>query len=291
MIDPTSLGPRPDAARLTTLSCLVVEDHDLMAEGILRAATGAGLHPIRRVSTLGAAFMCRSPDVVLLDLSLPDSCRLDTVAKAIKRWPRSRILVLSADVDSDYAVMLLRTGVQGVVSKDASIANLQRLITAAANHRFALTPEIAGALSSIGNINERLKTVLSLVIGDCGFDDAAEAAEVEPDEAARWLREFLNGSNIPLLTPAQLRVLLLVEAGMSNKAVASALNVRVKTIERHLRDVRQRMQLPEGEARQLGAFAQRLHRGCLLTTDEHLGLQPPADSDDQGGDPTKIEAL
>jgi DNA-binding NarL/FixJ family response regulator len=254
-------------------SCLVVEDHDLIAEGILRAATDAGLSPIRRAATLRSAFVGPAADVVLLDLSLPDSCRLDTVARAIKRWPRSRILVLSADVDVDYAVMLLRAGVQGVVSKDASIANLQRLITNATNHRFALTPEIAGALSAICRKNEELRSVLVAVVGDCGFDDAAMQVGLEPDDAAKLLREMLDGPDIPLLTPAQLRVLLLVEAGLSNKAVAAALDVRVKTIERHLRDVRQRMQLPEGEARQLGAFAQRLHRGCLLTTDQHLGVE------------------
>jgi DNA-binding NarL/FixJ family response regulator len=197
-------------------NCLVVEDHDLMAEGILRAATEAGLDPVRRVASLTEAFVGRAPDVVLLDLSLPDSCRLDTVAKAVKRWPRARILVLSADVDTDYAVMLLRSGVCGVVSKDASIARLQQLVRATTNHRFALTPEIACALSIIQNVNDELKVVLLSVTNDRGFDDAAQHVGLEPDAAAQLLRELLDGPDIPLLTPAQLRVLLLVEAGMSN---------------------------------------------------------------------------
>ncbi len=251
-------------------SCLVVEDHDLIAEGILRAAKEAGLDPIRRASTLTEAFIGRAPDVVLLDLSLPDSCRLDTVAAAVQRWPRSRVLVLSADVDVDYALMLLCAGVRGVIGKDATVDNLCRHIRSAARGRFALSWDVAVALMKIPGLPEELTWILERVSPSQGLDDVAEAAGVDRDEAHRLLSEVLDGPGIPALTRAQFRVLLLVEAGLSNKAVAAALDVKVKTIERHLRDIRQRMGLPEREARQLGAFAQRLHRGCLLTLDEHL---------------------
>jgi two-component system, NarL family, nitrate/nitrite response regulator NarL len=257
-----------------TRSGLVIEDHDLMAEGILRAAADAGLSPLRRVASLSEAFALRAPDVVLLDLSLPGTCRLDTVAKVMKRWARTRILVLSADVDADYAVMLLRSGVFGVVSKDASIHYLKRLVQTAMSNRFALTRETASALLTNGTINPILVDILSLICEDIGFYEAAQDRGIDPEVASDLLKDLLAGSEIPVLTPAQLRVLVLVEAGLSNKAVALALDVRVKTIERHLRDIRQRMRLPDGEARQLGAFAQRLHRGCLLTIDEHLANDP-----------------
>jgi two-component system, NarL family, response regulator DegU len=256
-------------------SCLIVEDHDLMAEGILQAATGADLSPIRRARTLFEALQGDAADVILLDLSLPDSCRLDTVSAVLEKWPYARILVLSADVDLDHALMLLRRGVLGVIGKEVSVEHLRSYVNSMTNGGWAITPEVAGSLNKIEGIDENLSRLLAEVSVNCDFSESAELLAIPLAEANAMLLETLEGSGIPLLTPAQLRVLLMVEAGMSNKAAASSLGVGIKTVERHLRDIRKRMHLPEREPRQLGAFAQRLHRGCLLTLEEHIGSANP----------------
>jgi DNA-binding NarL/FixJ family response regulator len=251
-------------------SCLIVEDHDLMAVGITEAATASGLNPIRRATNLAEAFVGRPADVVLLDLSLPDSCRLDTVGAAMGRWPLARILVLSADIDIDHSVMLLRSGVLGVVGKDATLRDLSVHIKAVANYRFAITFATASALSRLTDLPEKLVAIFSTMNEHIDLYEAAQTLSIDVVEASECMREALASPAIPDLTRAQLKILVLVEAGLSNKVVASTLGVKIKTVERHLRDIRQRMGLPEREARQLGAFAQRLHRGCLLTLDEHL---------------------
>jgi DNA-binding NarL/FixJ family response regulator len=251
-------------------SCLIVEDHDLMAEGILQAAQGAELDPIRRASTLTEALDGPSADVILLDLSLPDTCRLDTANTVRERWPESLVLVLSADVDLDHALMLLRCGVSGVIGKDVTVESLRSYVEIMINRGWAISPEVAKAIAEMNDVPTVLQQILSGVSVDQSFDASAIACGLTTTEANELLDELLHGPNVPLLTPAQLRVLLFVEAGYSNKAAAAALGVGIKTIERHLREIRHRMHLPEREPRQLGAFAQRLHRGCLLTLDEHL---------------------
>ncbi len=253
-------------------SCLIVEDHDLMAEGIMQAALGAGLDPIRRAATLRNALDGDPADVVLLDLSLPDSCRLDTADAVIAKWPQSRVLVLSADVDFDHALMLLRSGVCGVIGKEVTVNSLRTYVETMINGGFAISADVSKAICGIDDVPEPLARVLSHVSPEHSFDDSAAICGLSSSEAGELLREVLIGPNIPSVTPAQLRVLLLVEAGYTNKAAGLALGVGIKMIERHIRDVRHRMRLPKRESRQLGAFAQRLHRGCLLTLDQHLNV-------------------
>jgi DNA-binding NarL/FixJ family response regulator len=260
------------ATNVATTSCLIVEDHDLTAEGILRAAQSAGLHPITRASTLADTLATNMPDVVLLDLGLPDSCRLDTVEAVLSHWPLARVLVLSADVAPDHAVMMLRRGVRGVINKDVTVEHLRRHINRVMEDRWAITSTIASALLQIESIPEDLEAILENINDDGDFDDVATLYGIEPAEAGTMLQALLHGPAVPELTPAQIRVLLLVDAGLANKAVANALNVRTKTVERHLREIRRRAHLPEREPRQLGLFAQRLHNGCLLTLDEHLSI-------------------
>jgi DNA-binding NarL/FixJ family response regulator len=250
-------------------SCLVVEDHDLTAEGILRAAEGADLHPIRRVSTIAEAVASKGADVILLDLSLPDSCRLDTASKIRTRFPDARVIVLSADVDPEYSLNLLRNGVCGVVGKEVRVARLRQHVEDAIAGGLAITGEIARHLLQLDGLSEGFRNTLELVANDeMGFNSSAAKAGFDVEYANDELAECLQ--NVATLTNAQMRVLILVDAGLANKAVAVALGIRTKTVERHLRDIRERMGLPERDSRQLGAFAQRLHRGCLLSIEQHL---------------------
>jgi DNA-binding NarL/FixJ family response regulator len=243
-----------------------------MAKGILQAAQGARLDPIRRASTLTEALDGPSADLILLDLSLPDTCRLDTTNTIRAEWPDSLVLILSADVDLDLALMLLRSGASGVIGKDVTVESLSDYVEAVVNRGWAISPEVAKAIAEMNDVPTILQRVLSAISIERSFDTCAIECGLTTIEANEMLSELLCGPTVPLLTPAQLRVLLFVEAGYSNKAAAAALGVGIKTIERHLREIRNRMHLPEREPRQLGAFAQRLHRGCLLTIDQHAAV-------------------
>ncbi len=238
----------------------------------MRAAESAGLSPISRASTLTDALASEMPDVVLLDLGLPDSCRLDTVEAVLTHWPSARIIVLSADVAADHAVMMLRRGVRGVVNKDVTVEHLRGHINRVMNDRWAITSTIALALLQLEFVPEDLEAILENINDDQDFYDLALRYGIDPTEAGSMLQTLLHSPAVPELTPAQIRVLLLVDSGLANKAVANALNVRTKTVERHLREIRRRANLPEREPRQLGLFAQRLHNGCLLTLEEHLRI-------------------
>jgi DNA-binding NarL/FixJ family response regulator len=250
-------------------SCLVVEDHDLTAEGILRAAEGAELHPIGRVRTMAEAIGSEAADVILLDLSLPDSCRLDTASTIRNIFPNARVIVLSADVDPEYSLTLLRNGARGVVGKEVRVARLRQHVEDAIAGGWAITGDIARHLLQFDGLSDGFRNTLELVAEDeIGFSSSAAKAGFDIQCANDELAECLQ--NVATLTNAQMRVMILVDAGLANKAVAAALGIRTKTVERHLRDIRERMGLPERDSRQLGAFAQRLHRGCLLSIEQHL---------------------
>nr|ASV46936.1 DNA-binding response regulator [uncultured bacterium] len=200
---------RPTAQRSAAapqdVRVVIADDHAVVRDG-LRSLIDAqpGLQVVGEAST-GDEARTRAcdlaPDVLLLDLSMPGGGGADAAERIAKDCPAVRVLVLTMHEERGYVTRLLRAGAAGYVLKRTASAELVRAIRAVAAGGTYVDPSLAGAL-----LAEPARA------GRGGATGAAEAAE---------------------LTAREGEVLRLVARGHSNKEIAAALEISVKTVETH----------------------------------------------------------
>src|SRR5687768_1593544 len=109
---------------------LLAEDHELVGQGL--AAMLEADYDIADIVTDGAAVvdavLRHKPDVLLLDLSLPNRNGIDLLAELIKAKPRLRVLVLTMHVDPHLSNMAMSLGARGFVPKNAGLEELRTAI-------------------------------------------------------------------------------------------------------------------------------------------------------------------
>lgn len=182
-------------------SALIVDDHPLFCDALAMTLTGlAGLSQIEPVGTLGLALerLARgpTPDVILLDLNLPDVDGLDGVVRLRQAVPDVPVLVVSSLDDLRVIRAALRAGISGFVPKQAGREEFRR----------ALLSIAAGEIYASGI--------------------ALEPATPSNSEKAV--------ERLALLTRQQTRILQLVCAGLMNKQIAWELSIAETTVKAHI---------------------------------------------------------
>jgi DNA-binding NarL/FixJ family response regulator len=201
----TRLTPPPSAAMPRDIRVVIADDHAIVRDG-LRSLIEAqpGLQVVGEAADGYDAWQRArelAPDVLLLDLSMPGMSGADAAERIATDCPRVRVLVLTMHEERGYVTRLLRTGAAGYVLKRTASAELVRAIRAVAAGGTYVDPSLAGAL---------LAEPASRAGRAAGPDGAA--AELSAREA---------------------EVLRLVAHGHSNKEIAAALEIGVKTVETH----------------------------------------------------------
>jgi DNA-binding NarL/FixJ family response regulator len=182
---------------------LLVEDQRLMRSGL---STMIGLQPDMEV--VGEADNGRtavelaqklSPDIVLMDIAMPELNGIDATQQVAALDPPPKIIVLSLHADQRHVTNALRAGASGYVVKDSPLEELVLAIRAVCQGRVYLSPQVSSA-----------------VLHD--------------------YRRCVPGSASPdfvTLSAREREVLQLIAEGKSTKAIASALYVSKKTVETH----------------------------------------------------------
>jgi DNA-binding NarL/FixJ family response regulator len=188
---------------MAEIRVLVADDHALVREGI-RALLLAdpGIEVVGEAADgLQAVDECRRlrPDVVLLDIAMPGLGGLEAALLIRRDCPASRIVVLSQYDDREYVARFLKVGVAGYVLKKAVGRDLAATVRAAHRGGLVLDPDVA-------------RTALD--------ERGRPAPEPPPDP-------------YETLTDREKQVLKLVAEGRSNKEVAQALDIGVKTAMTH----------------------------------------------------------
>lgn len=151
-----------------------------------------------------------NPDVVVMDIAMPQLNGIDATAQIIKRNPKISVIILSMYSDETYLVRALTVGAKGYLLKDSAEADLHRAIQAASQGRPFFSPAIA-------------QTLL--------------------DDYVRRLRQQNLEDSYDLLTDREKEVLQLLAEGKSNKEVATLLNLSLYTVETHRAHLMQKLKL------------------------------------------------
>jgi DNA-binding NarL/FixJ family response regulator len=200
---------------MSAVRVLIVDDHALLREGIrallaraddmaVVGEAGGGREAIALARTL-------TPDVILMDIAMPDLGGLEATVEIRKDCPDAKIIVLSQYGDREYVHRFLRAGVSGYVLKKAAGAELVAAIRAVHRGGMVLDPDVAR----------------DAITGESA-SPAALANEADPYER---------------LTDREKQVLKLVAEGRSNKDVASLLGISVKTAMSHREHVMDKLDL------------------------------------------------
>ena len=193
-----------------TIRVLLVEDHRMVREALCEV-----LKKIPDVEIVGEAGDARealaqardlAPDVVVLDIRLPDVNGIEVAARLRDAGSHAKIVALSAFADKRFVTAMLRSGASAYVTKSAAGTELVRAIRAVASGQGYFSPDIAGTLVS-------------------ELRDRRTAGEAAP--LARREREVLR----------------LIAEGLRSPMIADQLHVSLATIEVHRRNIMRKLGL------------------------------------------------
>jgi DNA-binding NarL/FixJ family response regulator len=185
------------------LKILIAEDHNTVREGIkLLVNSQADMEVVGEASDGDMAismFEELMPDVLVMDISMPNLNGLKATKRLMGKYPRAKILTLTRHTDDGYLRQLISAGASGYVLKQSAPS------------------ELINAIRTVGKGNSFLDpSVSQKVLG--GYASKAVS---------------LRGENRGDLSTRESEVIKLIAFGYSNKEIATRLNLSVKTIEAH----------------------------------------------------------
>ena len=196
----------------TRIRVLLADDHKLFRAGIRSLLqTVADLEVIAEAEDGREALhlvAAHGPDVVLMDIMMPELNGLDAAARLARAFPRSRVIVLSMNADPDSVLRALRAGAVGYLVKTADPAELELAIRAVMRGERFLSSAISAH-------------VVSACLG-----------RVDQEQ-----------SSLERLAPRQREVLQLIAEGHTTKEIAAKLAISVKTAEAYRTDLMQALDI------------------------------------------------
>ena len=193
-------------------SVVLVDDHAMFRAGV-RAELGDRVQLVGEAGTPAdaVAVIARTrPDVVLLDVHMPDGGGLAVLQAVGASQPETRFLALSVSDAAEDVIALIRAGARGYVTKTISADDLADAITRVAEGDVVFSPRLAGFVLD-------------------AFRDSPVAPSVDPD--------------FDQLTPREREVLRLLARGYAYKEIAAELFISIKTVETHASNVLRKLQL------------------------------------------------
>jgi len=188
----------------------LVDDHAMFRAGV-RAELGALVDLVGEAGTVAeavAGIRRSQPDVVLLDVHMPDGGGLAVIAGVGEA--RVRYLALSVSDAAEDVIAIIRAGARGYVTKTISAAELAAAVRRVAADDVVFSPRLAGFVLD-------------------AFRDAPVIPSVDPE--------------LDQLTPRELEVLRLLARGYAYKEIAAELFISIKTVETHASNVLRKLQL------------------------------------------------
>lgn len=190
---------------MTRIKILIVDDHKLIREGIQSMLSGVDdLEVVGMVSTGEEAIneaRVHKPDVVLMDIVMPGMNGIEASRWIKENEETTRVIIVTMEISKDYVSAAIKSGVDGYLPKDIG--------------KDVLVEAIRSVYGGERYFNDAIKMLI--------FNDFYTV------EKLRNPKRVLPNQ----LTKREMEVLAFVASGKSNKEVAEALSISVKTVETH----------------------------------------------------------
>ena len=193
-----------------TITVAVVDDHPVVRAGIRAVLAAPGDLIVVAEGTTGADALRMlaelQPDVLVLDVNLPDINGLEVTRRLRNRGDLTPIVVLTVHNDTQTVLGVLEAGATGYVLKDEALDRLAGAVRAAARGETWLSPAVAGQV---------VRRAVSK-----NFEPGRPAESIDPPPSP--------------LTPRELEVLRLLAQGLDNEAIAQRLVLTKRTVQNHI---------------------------------------------------------
>jgi DNA-binding NarL/FixJ family response regulator len=199
---------------MSSLRIVVVDDHAVVRRGVRALLESQPGWEISAEATTGrqAVEVAKrlQPDVVVMDLSLPELNGLDATRQILKESPRTEVLVLTMHHSEELARNVLQAGARGYILKSDADESLIAAVDTLRQHKPFLTSKVTEFV----------------------LDDYLRRSEEQDDRTPHTI-----------LTAREREIIQLLAEGHSNKETASALGISVKTIEAHRANLMRKLHL------------------------------------------------
>jgi DNA-binding NarL/FixJ family response regulator len=202
-------------SEIDPIQVLIADDHPLFRKGLRTLLESLPETVVAGEATTGreAVEMALSlqPDIVLMDLQMPEGGGLSAIRELVRQQPEARILVVTLFEDDESVFTALKAGARGYVLKDADEDEMIRAIKAVAQGEAIFSPAIATRLM-----------------------DYFAATQTSPHADA-----------FPDLTEREREILALIARGRSNAEIADELTISLKTVRNHASNIFNKLQVAD----------------------------------------------
>jgi two-component system, NarL family, response regulator NreC len=199
----------------TSVRILIADDHDIVREGTRLVIERQPGWEVCGVATTGREAVKLAvklePDIVVLDMSMPELNGLDAARQIRRRLPQTEVLIFTAHSTDDLIREAFEVGVKSFINKTEAHIYLVEAIEALSRHKPFFTSKVSEIL----------------------FSDMLNRAEGRRDETEPGQR----------LTAREREIVQLIAEGKSNKQVADALGISIRTAEAHRASILRKLSL------------------------------------------------
>lgn len=203
------------------IDILLVDDHKLFRKGLRRILelesgfriVGEAGNSVDAMSALSDVY----PDVILMDINMPEGSGIEATRRIKKRYPEINILVLTIHDDTEYLFEVVRAGAAGYLLKDVEPLRLCEAIR---------TVAVGGSVVNAG-------------LGDKLMREFARLSE-QPAATCEVVMERQQ-----LLSPRELEVLRLMAQGHTNLRIATELFISEKTVKNHVSSILRKLDVKD----------------------------------------------
>ena len=200
---------------MPSIKILLTEDHQLLRDGIKALIASENIEIIGEASTgagLWKLMENAQPDIILMDISLPDISGIELTRSLSEHFPEVKVLILSMFTEESFINQAIKAGAKGYLHKNTT------------------REEMLAAIDTVHSGSEFYSDNISKIILKSYIDKAKKNGE-----------EIYNPHE--LLSKREIEILKMFAEGFINKEIADRLFISIRTVESHKNHIMQKLNL------------------------------------------------
>ena len=200
---------------MPSIKIILTEDHQLLRDGIKALIASENIEIVGEAATgasLWKLLESALPDIILMDISLPDVSGIELTRTLSERFPEVKVLILSMFTDESFISQAIKAGAKGYLHKNTT------------------REEILLAIDTVYSGSEFYSDNISKIILKSYIDNAKKNGE-----------EINNPNEI--LSKREIEILKMFADGFINKEIADKLFISIRTVESHKNHIMQKLNL------------------------------------------------